>query len=74
MLDLTEEKARQLYAQGPEAVVWALLKLSALARKKTDVKPDPATPSAMIAPYKKPARKGRRKKPGRKKGHKGERR
>lgn len=74
LLDLTEEKARELYAQGPEAVVWALLKLSALAREKAAAKPDPATPSAMIPPYKKPARKGRRKKPGRKEGHKGERR
>jgi transposase len=71
---LSEQQARELYAQGQEAVVWALLKLSALARQKADPKPDPATPSAMIAPYNKPAPKGRRKKPGRKKGHPGARR
>jgi len=74
LLSLTEEKARELYAQGQEAVIWALLKLSTLAREKAGAKDDPATPSAMKAPYQKPARKGRRKKPGRKKGHKGARR
>ena len=71
LFHLSEQQARELYAQGQEAVVWALLKLSALARQKADPKPDPATPSAMIAPYQKPAPKGRRKKPGRKKGHPG---
>jgi hypothetical protein len=74
LLKLSEQQARELYAQGQEAVVWALLKLSALARQQAKPKPDPATPSAMIAPYQKPARKGRRKKPGRQKGHPGARR
>src|SRR4030042_2883799 len=83
LLELTEQQAREIYAQGPEAVVWALLQLSAIARQRAaarqadDAKPqapDPATPSAMIPPYRKQARHGRRKKPGRKQGRAGARR
>ncbi len=73
---LTEEQAAAIFKQGQEAVVWALLQLSALARTNDPKGDDPATPSAMVAPYRKPnaPRKGRKKKPGRKQGHKGERR
>ena len=71
---LTEEQAREIYRQGEEAVVMALMtmagKLGALQRPV----PAPTTPSAMIPPYQKPPAKGSRKKPGAKQGHEGHRR
>jgi len=76
LLNLTEAQARQI-AQNPELAAWALLQLSALARKEEEsdgLKPgavDPSTPSAMIPPYLKGKSKKRRKKPGRKAGHEG---
>ena len=66
---LSEDQALTIYEQGKEAVVFALLKLSA-ELQKPDI-PSPSTPSGMIPPYKKPEGKKRGKKPGRKKGHKG---
>ncbi|MFC1601042.1 IS66 family transposase [Candidatus Sumerlaeota bacterium] len=75
LLNLTPEQAQAIVAQGDEASRWALLRLSALARgKSAKSAPDPSTPSAMIAPYQKPDRKGRKKTPGRKQGHAGARR
>ena len=76
LANLTKEQARELYQAGEESVVWALLQLSAMARERADAAgtDDPATPSAMIPPYKKPAKKKRGKKPGRKAGHEGRRR
>lgn len=75
-IDLTridEEQARSLFAQGEEAVVWALLQLVALAR--TQHLPSPSTPSSQIPPYlKENASKRRKKKPGAKNGHAGSRR
>ena len=72
LLDLTEEKARALYAQGEEAVIFALLQLNALARQKqAGAGVDPATPSSQIPVYKKPTGKKRKAKRGQKKGHKG---
>jgi hypothetical protein len=71
---LTEEQAREIYYQGEEAVIMALMamaqKLAALKRAE----PTPTTPSAMIPPYQKATTRSRRKKPGRKEGHPGCRR
>ena len=72
---LTEQQAREIYRQGEEAVVFALL---SLAQKVAEPPPTPlitpTTPSAMIPPYLKPKADGRRKRPGRKVGHPGSRR
>lgn len=70
---LTEEQARQIYQQGEEAVVFALLTLAkqaAIGATSTS----PSTPSAMVPPYQKPTTPSRRKPPGRKAGHVGQRR
>ncbi len=77
---LTEGQAREIFAQGEEAVVFALLQLarqlalqaSAAAGSSHET---PATPSGMKPPFAKPAVSSRRKKrPGRKPGHAGSRR
>jgi len=71
---LTEDQAREIYRQGEEAVVVALIKLATqLAAASRAVAP-PTTPSAMIPAYQKPTTTKSRKKPGAKKGHKGCRR
>lgn len=78
--ELTEAQARAIFAQGEEAVVFALLaqaKLLAerLAASAASSHQTPATPSGMKPPYQKPAPQGRQKKtPGRKTGHPGSRR
>ena len=71
---LTAEQAEQIYKQGKEAVVFALLEMAKkLAEQQSS--PAPSTPSGMVAPYQKPSPKRRGKnKPGRKKGHPGARR
>jgi transposase len=74
---LSEEQAREIFRQGEEAVVFALLSLAQqLAQPSTSPPPvvTPTTPSAMIPPYLKPKADGRRKRPGRKAGHPGSRR
>lgn len=76
---LTEEQARQIFSEGEEAVVFALLQLAKqLAEQKATSAAGshqtPSTPSGMKPPYTKPPPKGRKKKPGRKKGHSGTRR
>ncbi|MGB2956022.1 MAG: IS66 family transposase [Anaerolineales bacterium] len=77
---LTERQAREIYAQGEEAVVFALLQLAqqlaALAAVSAATSHDtPATPSGMKPPYAKPTASSRgKKKPGRKHGHPGSRR
>jgi len=76
---LTEEQARMIYQQGPEAVVFALLTLTkriaeqqaALAAQSHQT---PSTPSGMKPPYQKPPGKTRKKRPGAKAGHPGARR
>ena len=71
---LTEEQAREIYRQGEEAVVMAMMKMAAkIAALSRPVAP-PTTPSAMIPPYQKPPAAKSRKKPGAKDGHKGHRR
>ena len=82
---LDERQARALYAMGEEAVVFALLTLSAekltlsaeLAKAKGENaqgQPSPSTPSGCVPVYLKPNDKKRRKKPGREAGHAGARR
>lgn len=78
--NLTEEQARVIYAQGEEAVVFALLaqaKLLAEQRAQTAATScqSPSTPSGMQPPYHKPTTSMRGKKtPGRGNGHVGSRR
>lgn len=71
---LTEKEARDLFAQGEEAVIWALLQLAALAQANS--KPSPSAPSSQIPPYLKAntAKQGQKKKPGAQPGHNGSRR
>jgi transposase len=74
---LSEEQAREIFRQGEEAVVFALLSLAQqLAQQPASPTPavTPTTPSAMVPPYLKPKADGRRKRPGRKAGHPGSRR
>jgi transposase len=72
---LTEEEARQIFAQGEEAVVFALLSLAKLAKQKqTGAADSPSTPSGMKPVFTKPTTPKRRKKPGRPQGHPGTRR
>jgi len=78
---LTEEQARAIFAQGEDAVVWALLKQARmLAEQKSahagSSNQTPATPSGMQPVYQKQNTSSRRrkKKPGRKRGHQGSRR
>ena len=75
---LSEKQAREIYRQGEEAVVFALLELTkqlAEAQGKTDPSITPSTPSGMIPTYKKPPAKRRgKKRPGGKHGHPGSRR
>lgn len=74
--DLTTEQAEEIYNQGKEAVVFALLELAKkLAEQQSPPAPAPSTPSGMVPPYQKPSsKKSRKKKGGREKGHLGARR
>jgi transposase len=75
--NLSEEQARAIYAQGEDAVVFALLAMAkAWAEEKAQAaatsNQTPSTPSGMQPPYQKPATPSRGKKtPGRKDGHPG---
>src|ERR1700730_6777683 len=74
---LTAEQARELFSQGEEVVVFALLELAkgwARAEGQCAATSSPATPSGMIPVYQKSAVKTRAKQPGRKTGHPGSRR
>src|SRR3989337_2329961 len=75
--NLTAEEARVIYAQGKEAVVFALLELAAQLRRSQGQcasVSSPATPSGMKPLHQKPNTPNRRKKPGRKPGREGTRR
>ena len=51
---LTAEQAEQIYKQGKEAVVFALLEMAKkLAEQQSSAAP--STPSGMVAPYQKPS-------------------
>jgi transposase len=73
---LTADQARQIFEQGAEATVFALLTLAKMVAEKQALAhaPAPTAPSGMKPPYQKPPRKSRRKTPGRKAGHAGSRR
>ena len=74
---LSEEQAREIFAQGEEAVVFALLTLARLAAGSNPASDSssPAAPSGMKPPHLKPSAAGKRKKkPGQKPGHVGTRR
>ena len=74
---LTEEQAKAIFALGEQAVVFALLaQAKIIAGQNGDRSPegrrdDPSCPSGQKAPYEKPDKKGRKKKPGSKQGHEG---
>ena len=74
---LTEQQAREIFAQGEEAVVFALLTLAKLAAQANPASDSNshAAPSGMKPPHLKPTTVGKRRKtPGRKPGHVGTRR
>lgn len=85
LLNLSQEEAIAIYRLGEEAVVFRLLELSEALRKTAEERDsllgklfcsekvrDLSTPSGAIPPYEKENTSSRRrKKPGRKKGHKG---
>jgi transposase len=74
---LTEQQAREIFAQGEEAVVFALLAMAKMAAGSNPASDSnsPAAPSGMKPPHLKPSTAGKRKKkPGRKQGHVGIRR
>jgi len=77
---LTKQQAEQIYALGKEAVIFALLQQAQMLVEKNNlpgaIVADPSTPSAQKPVFVKPNNNDgkRRKKPGRKKGHKGSRR
>jgi transposase len=75
---LTEQQAREIFRQGEEAAVFALLELAKQLRQAQGTSTlSPSTPSGMKPPYQKATTKQRRKKsggPGRKAGHVGSRR
>lgn len=75
---LTADEARAIFAQGEEAVVFAMLELAQGWKRATGESASassPARPSGMTPIHQKPATtKKRGKKPGRKPGHPGSRR
>ena len=75
-LGLTEARAREIYRQGEEAVVFALLRQARfLAESQGQATPpqtiSPSTPSGMRPVYSKATVSARHKPPGRKRGHPG---
>ena len=77
---LTKQQAEQIYEQGKEAVIFALLQQSQMLAERNNlpaaIAADPSTPSAQKPVFAKDNKSDSRrgKKPGRKKGHKGSRR
>ena len=83
--ELTETQARQLYQHGPEVVTLVLMTASKrIAEQDAQIaelqglpnhqSPSPSTPSGQIPVYAKPNTSKRRKRPGAKPGHPGQRR
>lgn len=74
--ELTQEQAREIFAQGEDAVVFALLtQARLLAQHMGSSHQNPATPSGMKPPYAKPTPSQRKRRtPGQNPGHKGTRR
>jgi transposase len=81
-VELTPQQAERIYQRGKEAVVFVLLALSKIAAEQKHnnlpavIAADPSTPSALKPVFTKlnVSDNKRRKKPGRKDGHKGSRR
>jgi transposase len=71
---LTAEQAAAIFAQGREAVIFALLEMAKRLSEPPPSATAPATPSGMVPVYQKPATSRRRRAPGRKAGHAGARR
>lgn len=72
---LTREDAAAIFAQGKEAVIFALLELAKQLGSQQGVAGiSPSTPSGMVPVYQKPPAQTRSKRPGRKAGHPGSRR
>jgi len=71
---LSKEQALEIYHQGPEAVVFALLELAKRLAETRGAQTTPSTPSGMVPVYEKPSARGRKKRPGAKPGHVGNRR
>ena len=71
---LTEDQAETIFAQGHDAVIFALLELTKQLAEARAPQTTPSTPSGMIPVYEKPPAKPRKKRPGAKKGHPGSRR
>jgi transposase len=76
---LDERQAEEIFAQGKEAVIFALLELTKqLAEQRAKMGGEshqtPGTPSGMKPIYTKPTTKPRKKSPGAKRGHVGSRR
>ena len=75
--ELTEAQARSILVLGPEAIIYALLTQAKMLAERDGAQvtvcrsDDPSCPSGQKPPYEKPCPKGRKKKPGRKKGHAG---
>jgi transposase len=67
---LTAEQAEAIYAQGKEAVIFALLEMAKqLSQPPQTAATTASIPSGMIPVHEKPTTKARRKKSGRKPGH-----
>ena len=66
--------AKEIFSQGEEAVVFALLELSKQLAEARSPSVSPSTTSGMTPAYQKPAVKKRKKSPGAKLGHEGSRR
>ena len=72
-IPLTREQAEAIYAQGPEAVIFVLMFMSAQLAERAKAHPltTPSTPSGMVPLYEKPTVSKRSKTPGAKPGHPG---
>lgn len=72
---LTRKDAAAIFAQGKEAVIFALLEMAKqLGSQQGAAVISPSTPSGMVPVYQKPPAPARSKRPGRKAGHPGARR
>ena len=72
-IPLSREESAAIYAQGPEAVIFALMTVTAQLAEMQKARPSatPSTPSGMVPLYEKPTVSKRAKTPGAKPGHRG---
>ena len=71
---LSEDQAEAIFEQGRDAVIVALWELSKQLAEARGPQATPSTPAGMIPVYEKLPAKSRKKRPGAKKGHPGNRR